>query len=68
MRSIGQLSFPQFPSNRFSLRVQGATHEKFEPVGKGTELRFEAANVQGSWKLVDDLIPHLIVFPKVSNH
>lgn len=62
------IEFPAISVEQIFSQVQSAKHEQFESVGKGTELRFEAANVQGSWKLVDDLIPHLIVFPKVSNN
>lgn len=60
--------FPAITVEQIFAQVQGATHEQFEAVGKGAELRFDAADVQGSWKLVDDLIPHLIVFPKGSNN
>ena len=62
------IEFPAISVEQIFAQVQSAKHEQFESVGKGTELRFEAANVQGSWKLVDDLIPHLLVFPKVSNN
>ncbi len=62
------IEFPAISVEQIFAQVQNAKHEQFESVGKGMELRFEAANVQGSWKLVDDLIPHLIVFPKVSNN
>ena len=62
------IEFPAISVEQIFSQVQSAKHEQFASVGKGTELRFEAANVQGSWKLVDDLIPHLIVFPKVSNN
>lgn len=62
------VEFPAITVEQIFAQVQGATHEQFEGVGKGAELRFDAEHVQGSWKLVDDLIPHLIVFPKGSNN
>ena len=62
------VEFPAISVEQIFAQVQNAKHEQFESVGKGTELRFEASNVQGSWKLVDDVIPHLIVFPKMSNN
>jgi hypothetical protein len=62
------VEFPAVTVEQIFAQVQNASHEPFAAVGKGTELRFEAPNVQGSWKLVDDLIPHLIVFPRVSNN
>jgi hypothetical protein len=62
------VEFPAISVEQILAQVKEANHEQFASVGKGTELRFEAPQVQGSWKLVDDLIPHLIVFPKVSNN
>jgi len=61
------VEFPAISVEQIFAQVQNAQHAQFDSVGKGTELRFEAPGVQGSWKLVDDLIPHLLVFPKVSN-
>ncbi len=61
------VTFPAVSSEQVFAQVKTANHEQFDSIGKGKELRFEAANVQGSWKLVDDLIPHLIVFPRVSD-
>lgn len=62
------VKFPAISAEQVFTQVKTAKHEPFDSIGKGTELRFEAANVQGSWKLVDDLIPHLIVFPKAANN
>jgi hypothetical protein len=62
------VAFPAVSAEQVFAQVKTAKHEPFDSIGKGTELRFEAANVQGSWKLVDDLIPHLIVFPRASNN
>jgi hypothetical protein len=44
--------------------VRGAEHREFSTVGKGRERRFDAAHVQGSWKEVDGLIPHVAILPK----
>jgi hypothetical protein len=60
--------FPAVSAEQVFAQVKTAKHEQFDSIGKGKELRFEAANVQGSWKLVDDLIPHLIVFPRAANN
>lgn len=62
------VKFPAISIDQIFAQVQSAKHEQFASVGKGTELRFQASDVQGSWKLIDDLIPHLLVFPKVSNN
>lgn len=44
--------------------VRGAEHREFDTVGKGRERRFDAPHVQGSWKEVDGLIPHMAILPK----
>jgi hypothetical protein len=44
--------------------VRAAEHREFGTVGKGKERRFEAAHVQGSWKEVDGIIPHVAILPK----
>jgi hypothetical protein len=44
--------------------VRAAEHREFGTVGKGSERRFEAAHVQGSWKEVDGIIPHVAILPK----
>jgi len=62
------VEFPAITVEQIFAQMQAAQHEQFEAVGKGAELRFEAANIQGAWKLVDDLIPHLIVFPRGSRN
>ena len=58
------VGFPAVTSREIFEQVRTASQERFETVGKGVELRFEARDVQGAWKLVDDFIPHLMVFPK----
>jgi len=62
------VEFPPVTVEQIFAQVQSAHHEQFAAIGKGTEVRFETSDVQGSWKLVDDLIPHLIVFPKGSRN
>jgi hypothetical protein len=62
------IKFPAITVEQIFAQLQGAQHQQFEAVGKGKELRFEAEDVQGAWKLVDDLIPHLIVFPRGSEN
>jgi hypothetical protein len=60
------LEFPRLTVAEVIGQVRGATPEQFRGVGKGEELRFEAASVQGACKLVGDTIPHLAVFPKLN--
>jgi hypothetical protein len=45
-------------------QIPKARHEQFESIGKGCEMRFETARIQGAWKLVDENVTHLTVFPK----
>jgi hypothetical protein len=59
-----EVGFPRVSFEQIFEQVREAPQEQFETVGKGIELRFEARDVQGAWKLVDDFIPHLMVFPK----
>lgn len=44
--------------------VRAAEHREFDTVGKGKERRFDALHVQGAWKEVDGLIPHVAILPK----
>jgi hypothetical protein len=60
------LEFPRLTVEQVFGQVKAASPEQFASVGRGTELRFEAAAVQGACKLVDDAIPHLAVFPKLN--
>ncbi len=60
------LEFPRLTVEQVFGQVKAATPEQFASVGRGAELRFEAAAVQGACKLVDDAIPHLAVFPKLN--
>jgi hypothetical protein len=60
------LEFPRLTFDEVIGQVRGARPEQFATVGKGVELRFEAASVQGACKLVDARIPHLAVFPKLN--
>jgi len=59
------LEFPPLTFEQVIEQVRGARPEQFAAVGKGSELRFEAAAVQGACKLVGDNIPHLSLFPKL---
>ncbi|HEX7175695.1 MAG TPA: DUF6569 family protein [Pyrinomonadaceae bacterium] len=58
--------FPAITVEEVIAQVRAAQQEQFATVGKGSEVRFEARDVQGTWKLVDDLIPHLLVLPKLN--
>ena len=60
------LEFPRLTFEEVVGQVRGAHPEQFAAVGKGAELRFEAASVQGACRLVDERIPHLAVFPKLN--
>jgi hypothetical protein len=63
-----EVKFPFIAVQQILGQVREAEQEQFTTVGKGFDLRFEAQDVQGAWKLVDDFIPHLMVFPKGQNH
>jgi hypothetical protein len=60
------VEFPRLTVEQVVEQLRGANPEQFASVGRGTELRFEAAGVQGACKLVDETIPHLAVFPKLN--
>jgi hypothetical protein len=60
------VEFPRLTVEQVVEQLRGARPEQFASVGRGTELRFEAAAVQGACKLVDETIPHLAVFPKLN--
>ena len=62
----GGLEFPRITVEQVVEQLRGANPEQFASVGRGTELRFEAAAVQAACKLVDETIPHLAVFPKLN--
>jgi hypothetical protein len=58
--------FPALSVEQVMRQVESAPAEQFASVGKGSEFRFETGDVQGAWKVVDDFIPHLMVFPKLN--
>jgi hypothetical protein len=60
------IEFPRLTIEQLVEQLRGAHPEQFASVGRGTELRFETAAVQGACKLVDETIPHLAVFPKLN--
>lgn len=60
------VEFPRLSVEQVIGQLRGAVPEQFAAVGKGAELRFEAAGVQGACKVVDETIPHLAVFPKLN--
>jgi ARG/rhodanese/phosphatase superfamily protein len=58
------VQFPAITVEQILKQIQAAEPEQFASIGKGTEVRFESKDVQGSCKVVDEFIPHLMVFPK----
>ena len=60
------LQFPRLSVADVLAQVRAASPEQFAGVGRGAELRFESAAVQGACKVVDERIPHLAVFPKLN--
>ena len=60
------VEFPRLAVEQVIEQVRAAAPEQFASVGKGSELRFETAAVQGAWKVVDDAILHLMAFPKLN--
>ena len=61
-----QLEVPRLSVADVLAQVRAASPEQFAGVGRGAELRFESAAVQGACKVVDERIPHLAVFPKLN--
>lgn len=60
------VEFPRLTVEQVIRQVRAAEPEQFAAVGKGSELRFESGDLQGGWSVVDDFIPHLMVFPKLN--
>lgn len=60
------LEFPRVAAGDVLAQVRAAHPEQFAAIGKGAELRFESASLQGACKVVDERIPHLAVFPKLN--
>lgn len=58
------VQFPKVEAEEILEQITAAKQESFEAIGKGTEMRFEAGKIQGAWKLVDECVSHLTVFPK----
>ena len=52
---------PQMPA-----RLAGIVKTSARYICKGSELRFESGDLQGALKIVDQFIPHLMVFPKLN--
>jgi hypothetical protein len=60
------VTFPRLTVEDVLRQVRAADAQQFASVGKGTELRFESGDLQGAWKLVDEFVPHLMIFPKLN--
>lgn len=58
------VQFPAITVEQILRQIQSSEPEQFASIGKGTDVRFESKDVQGACKVVDEFIPHLIVFPK----
>ncbi len=58
------IKFPAITVEQILQQIQATEPEQFASIGKGTEVRFESQDVQGACKVVDDFIPHLMVFPR----
>ena len=58
------VNFPELKADEILVQIVEANHEQFAAIGKGTDMRFEAENIQGAWKLVDQSVSHLTVFPR----
>jgi hypothetical protein len=56
--------FPKIDPEKILEQVTLGNLEKFESVGKGTELRFETDKIQGACKLVEENVSHLTIFPR----
>lgn len=58
------VNFPALEAEEILAQIVGAKQEQFEAIGKGVEMRFESEKIQGAWKLVDESVSHLTVFPR----
>lgn len=58
------VQFPAITVEQILKQIQSAEPEQFASIGKGTDVRFESKDVQGACKIVEEFIPHLMVFPK----
>jgi hypothetical protein len=58
------IAFDRVELEEILREVRAADHHDFGTVGKGSERRFDAVHVQGSWKEVEGWIPHLTILPK----
>ena len=58
------INFPDINAEEILKQIAAASHEQFAAIGKGTEMRFETERIQGAWKLVDESVSHLTVFPR----
>lgn len=58
------VKFSKVDADEVLKEINEAHHEQFTAVGKGTEMRFETDKIQGAWKLVDESVSHLTIFPK----
>jgi hypothetical protein len=58
------VDFPVISVEQILQQIQSVEPEQYASIGKGTDVRFESKDVQGACKVVDDFIPHLMVFPK----
>jgi hypothetical protein len=58
------VNFPDIKAEDILAQIASAKQEQFEAIGKGAEMRFESEKIQGAWKLVDETVSHLTVFPR----
>lgn len=58
------VNFPALEAEEILAQIVAAKQEQFEAIGKGVEMRFESEKIQGAWKLVDESVSHLTVFPR----
>jgi hypothetical protein len=59
----GGVKFTGLCADQIMEQIQAARHEQFTGIGKRTEMRFEGDKIQEAWKLVDECISHLSIFP-----
>jgi hypothetical protein len=58
------VKFPALDAQTILNQISETEQEQFAAIGKGAEMRFETATIQGAWKLADEGVAHLTVFPK----
>lgn len=59
-----EVSFPHIPVEEILDELTHAHHESYDAIGKGSEGRYEAEKIEGAYKVDEEVVTHMTVFPK----